>query len=187
MNVYIVEYQQGREIVKQEFTKFTDAIRFIKSMLDRGVVIFRLDMVKNNKTEPAVYFVGDKTGISEEGYLMLKEKGVCITEKKTIEKRNNYYEITYRKDRILRFSSQLDMFCYLSPVGIPYNYHQFNYSPEVSSSLNRDAYLDDDMVLIHSKEDIAMLQTIEQRYTESEEREPAKTEDKESAELNMMM
>ena len=80
------------------------------------------------------------------------------------------------------------MFCYLSPVGIPYNYYQFSYSPEVSATLSRDAYLDDDMVLIHSKEDTVMIQTLEQRIFDKEEKEPtAAAEEKENVELNIVM
>jgi len=71
------------------------------------------------------------------------------------------FEVLWYKDRIMRFPSVNDFFCYFSPEKMIYNYHEFDYSVIISKELKTDVYIDDNFIIAGRQEDKFYQQSIE--------------------------
>jgi len=93
--------------------------------------------------------------------LTLYLKSKIETDKKLIIKRNEIFEVVFKENRMIRFPSINDLFCWISDFSLVYSFHEFNYM--LNLSFEKAVYMDENFVEAYSAEDHYFVEDINEK------------------------
>ena len=180
-NQYFIEYLDNGQIKEEPFKNGSSALRQASILIDAGRAVYSVFQIKteNNKTNKniLVHFFdkSDQTisGITYSNFRsFIKDGKLFMSRDRILTRYQGCFELCYPSNKMLRFPSLPDLFLYITNFGKLYNFHDFNYSVEISREKQQEIYIDDNFIIAHSKEDIFYMNKL------SENLEPKKEDER---------
>ena len=138
--VFYVEYLKDDNVVTEQCDTFVSALIFARDLLYRLVAVFTLSYTFDGKNYTLLSYLkypdGRGNGFTFNDWKSLILTGKIERGKKLVTKREDIFEVVYKENRMIRFPSMNDLFCWLSDFSLIYSFHEFSYM--VNLSITRD-------------------------------------------------
>lgn len=153
--VFIVEYIKDNQIIKEEFSSLYSALLFARDSLCKLIKVYSLSYLFDNKKYMLLSYLkypdGKGKGFHFSDWKQLVETGKIEKGDKIVIKLDDIFEVIFKKNRMIRFPSLNDFFCWFSDFSLVYSFHEFNYMKELST--DKEVYIDDSFVIAYSQDD----------------------------------
>lgn len=153
--IFIVEYIIDNQVINKEFSSLYSALLFARDSLCKLIKVYTLSYEFDNKKHILLSYLKNpnekRKGFYYDDWKKLIESGRIEKGNKIVTKNNDIFEVIFKEERMIRFPSLNDLFCWFSDFSLVYSFHIFNYMKDLST--NTDIYIDENFIIAHSEDD----------------------------------